>query len=400
MKFNYQVRTKEGEIQTGIVEASSKDAALSLLQKHGFYVTYLEKAKLPFYARGLELFRGITVRDIVLFSRQLAMMFTAKVSLVEALRVLASQIKNLEFQAKILNLSEEVEGGTAFSKALSLHPKIFSVLYISIIKAGEVSGKLSESLNYLADHLEREYHLSSKTKGILIYPSFIVLLVVLVFTLMIYTVIPQLKLVLEESGVDIPIITRYVIAASEFLRVYGFIFILGFFISLFLLFRYYKTERGKDFLDKIFIRLPILGTILKTIYLSRFAENLSTLISGGLMITQALDLCANLIGSSVYKKAVLSTMEEVRKGVPISSSLALFPDIFSPVFVQMTLVGEKTGSLDTSLMQIATFYQVEVERGITNILSILEPVLIITLGIMVGGLMFSILMPLYQMMSI
>lgn len=399
MKFNYQVRTKEGEIQVGVIEASSRDTALSLLQKHGFYVTYLEEVKIPIYARRIELFRRVSSRDIVLFSRQLSMMFTAKVPLIEALRVLSGQTEKLELREKILNLSEEIEGGSSFSKAIARHPKVFSTFYVSMVRAGEASGKLSESLTYLADHLEREYLLASKTKGALIYPSLVLLMVILVVVLMVSMVVPQLKLVIEEGGIEVPTITRRVLGASEFLRQHALIIITGFFILLFLVFRYYKTKRGKDFFDRVFLRLPIVGPFLKTMYLSRLAESLSTLISGGLMIGQALELSGNIVDNSAYKHAIFLTRDEVRRGTPISSVFALFPEIFPPVFVQMTLVGEKTGALDTSLMNIAGFYQKEVERGIANILGILEPALIIVLGVVVGGMMLSILMPLYQMIT-
>ena len=400
MKFNYQARTKKGEIQAGVVEASSKEAALALLQKHGYYVTYLEEPKTPFYAQKLELLKGISLKDIVLFSRQISMMFSSKISLVESLRVLASQTKNTEFQEQVLDISTEVEGGSSFSKALSKYPKTFSILYVAMVKAGEESGKLAESLNYLADHLEREYNLAAKTKGALIYPSLVLGLAIVVIFLMVNTVVPQLKKVLEESTAEIPPITVRVLAVSEVVRKYGLFIILGIVLAVILLFRYYKTEQGKRIMDKVFVKIPVIGPFLKTMYLSRLAESLSTLISGGLMVTKALELSADVIGSVVYREAILAVRDEVRKGVPISSVLALHPDLFPPIFVQMTLVGERTGSIDTSLMQVATFYQAEVERGIDSILDILEPALIIGLGAVVGGLIFSVLMPLYQTMTI
>jgi len=400
VKFNYQARTKKGEIQAGVVEASSKEAALSLLQKHGYYVTYLEEPKTPFYAQKLELLKGISLKDIVLFSRQISMMFSSKISLVESLRVLASQTRNTEFQEQVLNISTEVEGGSSFSKALSKYPKTFSILYVAMVRAGEESGKLAESLNYLADHLEREYNLAAKTKGALIYPSLVLGLAIVVIFLMVNTVVPQLKKVLEESTAEIPAITVRVLAVSEAVRKYGLFIIIGIVLLVVLLLRYYKTEQGKRIMDKVFVKLPVIGPFLKTMYLSRLAESLSTLISGGLMVTKALELSADVIGSVVYRKAILAVRDEVRKGVPISSVLALHPDLFPPIFVQMTLVGERTGSIDTSLMQVATFYQAEVERGIDSILDILEPALIIGLGAVVGGLIFSVLMPLYQTMTI
>ncbi len=400
MRFNYQTRTEDGKVQSGIIEASSKEAALSILQKNKFYVTYLEEDEIPFYARKISFGQGISTREVVLFSRQIAMMFNSKIPLIESLRILSDQTKNISFKEKILNISETVEGGTSFSEALSSYPKVFPLFYVAMVKAGEASGKLSESLSYLADHLEREYNLASKVKGALLYPSLVLLSSVGIINLMIHMVIPQLKIVLEESGAAIPPLTANVLLVSGVLKEYGFFVSLGFVVLFLLAFQYNKTKKGKAFFDKVFIRIPIIGPFLKTMYLSRLAENLSTLISGGLMITTALELSANTIGNAAYQEAVFLVRDEVRKGVPISSILALYPEIFPPIFIQMTLVGEKTGSLDSSLMQIATFYQAEVERGITNILSILEPVLILTLGAVVAGLIFSVLMPLYETMSI
>ena len=400
MKFNYQIRTKTGDIQAGVVEASSKEVALSLLQKHGYYVTYLEESKMPFYARKLELMRGISQKDIVLFSRQLSMMFKSRVPLVESLRILASSQKNLSFQEKILNLSGEVEGGSSFSKALSRHPDIFSILYVAMVKAGETAGKLSESLIYLADHLEREYNLRSKTMGALLYPSLVLVMSFLIVFLMINTVVPQLKMVIEETGSEIPAFTQVVLDTSELLRKYGLVFFGGFVVSLFLLFRYQKTESGKKVIDRFLLKVPLIGPFLKILALSRIAESLSTLLSGGLMITQAIELSANVAGNSAYQEALFAVRDEVRRGVPVSSILALFPDIFPPLFVQMTLVGEKTGNLAPSLMEVSRFYQGESERGIVQLLSVLEPILIMGLGGIVGGLIFSILIPLYQTLSL
>jgi len=400
MKFNYQARTKEGEIRIGTIEASSKEGALSLLQGHGFYVTYLEESRVPFYAKRLELFRGVSQRDIVLFSRQLSMMFGSEVPLAEALRVLSGQTRNFVLREKVFDLSKEIEGGSSFSKALTKYPETFSTFYTSMVKAGEASGKLSASLLYLADHLEREYELASKTKGALIYPSLVLLLVFFIMFLMVYTVIPQLSMVIKESAVEIPVVTQRVIAVSDFLKQNTLVLFSIIVVFLFITYQYYKTEKGKDFFNRIFLKTPILGSLLRTIYLARFAESLSTLISGGLMIAKALELSGDIVSSSVYKKAILVIRDEVRKGTPISSVLSLSPDVFPPVFVQMVLVGEKTGSLDTSLMNIANFYQKEVERGTANLLAILEPVLIMTLGMVVGGMMLAILMPLYQIIGL
>ena len=397
MKFNYQARTKKGEIQAGVVEASSKEAAILLLQKYGLYITYLEEVKVPFYAWEVKIFKRISLRDIVLFSRQLSIMFSSRVSLVEALVTIASQTKNLEFRERILDLSREVEGGSAFSKALSRHPQIFSSFYISMVKSGETSGKLSESLSYLADHLEREYHLVSRLRGAMIYPSLVIMVASVVLLLMIFFVIPQLTKVFQEAGQPLPIVTQLVIGLSLFLRKWGFLFI-GLLAGLVIfVLRYIKTLEGKENFDKISLRLPLIGDLLKMVYLSRLAENLSTLISGGLPIAQALETTGEVVGNTVYKEIIFLTRDEVRKGEPISSVLRRYPEAFPPMFCQMTLVGEKTGTLEKTLLNVVDFYQKEVNMSIDNLLSILEPVLIIFLGVIVAGLMVSVLLPLYRM---
>ena len=395
MKFNYQARTKKGEIQAGVIEAATKEAAILLLQKYGLYLTYLEEVKVPFYAKSVEIFQKISRRDIILFSRQLSIMFASKVSLVEALVTIASQTKNFEFRERILDLSQEVEGGSTFSKALSRHSQIFSSFYISMVKSGETSGKLSESLSYLADHLEKEYYLISKLRGAMIYPSLVVTVALVVLLVMIFFVIPQVTKIFQESGQPLPIITQLAIGLSVFLRKWGFLFIGILAVLVIFFLRYIKTLEGKENFDKISLKLPFIGNPLKIVYLSRFAENLSTLISGGLPIAQALEITGEIVGNKVYQKIIFLTRDEVRKGEPISSVLRRYPGVFPPLFCQMTLVGEKTGTLEKTLLNIVGFYQKEVDRTIDNLLTILEPVLIVFLGVIVAGLMAAVLLPLY-----
>jgi len=395
MKFNYQARTKEGEIFAGVIEASSKEAALLLLQKYGLYITYLGEVKVPFYAKKLEIFQGISRRDIVLFSRQLAIMFAAKVSLVEALNTIASQTKNFGFRERILDLSREVEGGSAFSKALSRHSRIFSSFYISMVKSGESSGKLSETLAYLAEHLEMEYRLISKIRGAMIYPSLVIMVATFVLFLMMFFIIPQVTKIFQESDQSLPIVTQLTIGLSVFLRKWGLLFIGLLAILVIFFLRYIKTIEGKENFDKVLLKLPFTGELSKMVYLSRFAENLSTLISGGLPIAQALQITGEIVGNKVYQKIIFLTRDEVRRGEPISSVLRRYPGAFPPLFCQMTLVGEKTGTLEKTLLNVVGFYQKEVDRTIDNLLSILEPVLIVFLGVIVAGLMAAVLLPLY-----
>jgi len=209
MKFNYQARDQKGEVQSGQVEASSREAAVTLLQRHGLYITFLEEvAAPPFYAQIIKILERTSQKDIVLFSRQLAIMFKSRVPLVESLEVLAVQARNLDLKEKIFKISEEIEGGTTLSGALSKYPKIFSPFYIAMVRAGEASGKLSEALSYLAEHLERGYHLASKLRGAMIYPAMVIFVAIIVFTLMMFYIIPQLTEVLLSSGSELPLITK------------------------------------------------------------------------------------------------------------------------------------------------------------------------------------------------
>jgi len=401
MKYNYQARTKEGEIQSGVIEASSKEVATALLRKHELYVTILEEFLAPpLYARKIKLFEKISQSDLVLFSRQLSIMFKSKIPLVEALQTLSNQTKNLDLRERILQLSEDVENGTSFSEALSKHSKIFSTFYVAMVKSGEISGTLSESLEYLANHLEREYHLTSKIRGAMIYPVLALIVVFFVLVLMIFFVVPSLTEVLIGTGQELPTVTKIVVSSAAFLKKWFWTLILGIIILIFAVFRYSRTKKGKKFFDKISLKMPIIGPFLKMVYLARFAENLSTLISGGLPITSGLQTVGEIVGNSSYQEVVFKAKDRVKKGEPISSILSQSPEIFPPVFIQMVLVGEKTGTLDSSLMNIVNFYKEEIDRTIDSLLSILEPALIIILGIIVAGLALSILTPIYQMISL
>jgi len=399
MKFNYQARTKEGELQSGVVEASSKEAALNLLEKYGFYVTALEEKPLPFYAKRLTLFEMVGKKDLVLFFRQLAVMFRSKVPLVESLDTLATQTKKSSFKEKLFKIREEVEGGTSFSLALSHFPKLFSTFLVAVIKAGESSGKLSESLDYLANHLEREYDLASKIKGAMTYPIFILFIALIIGSLIMFFVLPQLTAILKESGQQLPAITKFIIGLSDFLRARGLILILVFLGLIFSLIGYIRTKTGKKIFDRICLELPILGEFFKKIYLSRIAENLSTLISAGLPITRSLEISGEVVGNEIYKEIILKTQTEVKKGEAISTVLSNYPEVFPPIFTQMTLVGEKTGTLDSTLVHLVNFYQKEIERTIDSLVNLIEPILIVCLGLAVAVFAIAVITPVYQMMG-
>ena len=401
MKFSYTARTKEGEIRAGIVEVATQEAATALLQKYGFYITSLVGAEAkPFFARKIKFFERISRKEIVMFSRQLSIMFKAKVPLIEALQTLTNQTENPVFREKIFDITQKVEGGTPLSRALAFYPKIFSPFYISMVKSGEVSGNISQSLDYLAEHLEKEYYLNSKIKGAMAYPAFVIIVLLIIFTIVIFFILPSLIPILKESGEELPLITKVVIGLGEFLRTKGWIFVLLLAVIIISIWRYLKTAEGKKIFDRILLRSPVFGSFSKMLNLTRFAENLSTLIAGGLPIAEALGITGEIVGNTIYKEIILEAQTEVRKGESISSVLTKFPEEISPMFVQMTVVGERTGRLDSALTNIVEFYQREVEIGIDKILSLIEPILIVILGLGVGGFIASVLLPLYKMAAI
>jgi len=397
MKFDYQARTQEGQIQTGVIEASSREAAVLLLQKYGLYVTFLEVTKIPFYARRIEIFQRISSKDVVIFSRQLAIMFKSDVPVVEALQTLSDQTKNKSFKEKILKIAEKVEGGTSLSGSLASYPKVFSPFYTNIVKSGEASGKLSEVLGYLADHLEKEYNFYSKIISAVIYPAFVFFIFLIILVIMVVFVIPQLSQVLGETGKELPRLTKMVMDISNFLRRFWWIFVL-FFLGLGIsAFEFLRNKEGKKIGDKLFLKMPLIGEFLKKIYLARLAESLSTLISSGLPIVRALEITEEIVGNDTYKTIILKTIDGVKRGEPMSLIFLKYSDFFPPLFIQMTVVGERTGQLDSALMNVVSFYQKDVERTLDSFISLLEPILIIGLGVIVAGLVMSILLPIYRM---
>lgn len=401
MKFNYQARDKEGKTQSGVVEASSKEAALQLLSSHGLFVTLLEAGEdRPFFERNIKFFERVGLRDVMMFSRQLSVMFKSRVPLVEALQTLASQTKNTAFRDRMFQLSEAVEGGTPFSEALGRYPDMFSLFYVNMVKSGEASGTLSDVLDYLAEHLEREYELVSKIRSALIYPAFVVFLSFAVLFLLMFFVIPNLSKVLEETGQELPPITQAVLGFAFFLRSWWWALFSLLGAGIVFLVRWRQTPEGKRFFSEAVLKVPLLSTFLRMIYITRFGENLSTLIAGGLPIVQALDITASIVGNDVYQDIITEARTGVQKGDRISNVLQKYPDEFPPVFTQMMFVGEKSGSLDKTLNNIVGFYQKETERQVEAFLSIIEPALIVFLGVVVGGLLASVLLPLYQLSSL
>ncbi|MDP2934740.1 MAG: type II secretion system F family protein [bacterium] len=400
MKFNYQARTKEGETQTGMVEAGSREAAIETLQRHDLVVIFLEElSEMPLYTRSLKIFQRIKPKEITIFYRQLAILFEASVSPLDALRILAEQTNNQLFKDLIFEVEQDVRGGETLSHAMSKRPKVFSPFYVNVVRAGEATGKLHEVLRYLADHAEREYNLTFKVRGAFTYPIAILSLFVVVGTLMMIFVVPQLTSMLEELGTELPITTKILIGASELMKSFWWLLAIILGGSVFGIIRATKTEKGRRIIDILKLKIPVFKGLFQKIYLARFSENFKTLLVGGIPILQALDITSTVIGNSVYEKIIQEAKDRVRVGKTIASAFSGYPKQFTPMLTQMVAVGEKTAALEPILDKVAMFYQQEVDRMVSNMTQLIEPMMILVLGAGVGFLVASILMPIYNIGS-
>ena len=396
MKYLYQARSKEGKLETGTVEASSKEAAAILLQKYNIFVTSLkERSPLILKTESIGFLNRVSKKDLAIFSRQMAVLMQSRVPVTRSLKSLAIQTKNPGFKDKILKISQMVEEGNPLSEAFSAFPEVFNVFYVSLIKTGEASGKISEALYYLSDHLERESDISSQVTGAMIYPIFVLALLLVVIPMVVFFVMPRLVDLLKVTVTRPPAFTQAMINFYTFLSNYGWIILVGFVLLVLFIIYYFTTKEGKKRYDELSLKAPIIGGFFKKIFLVRFAENVSTLISAGLSINNALKIARDTVGNHVYKNILTETEERVSEGERISSVLVKYPD-YAPAFVvQMIQVGEETGTLDKNLMEIVTFYNKELKRAIETFTALLEPVLIIFLGIIVALLAISVIEPLY-----
>jgi type II secretory pathway component PulF len=400
MKYSYQAKDIEGNKKRGMVEARSKEDVLNFL--NGANLFPLEVVELGkdgsrnLMNKKIVLFSGISMKDVAIFSRQLAIMIDSNVPPAEAIDALGDQNRNVVFKEKIYKIAQDVREGTQLSKALGKYPKVFSVFYVNIVKSGEVSGNLPSILEKVADHLESEYEIRTKVMGAMTYPAVILVIFILIFAVIMIFVVPGLTKVLTSSGQELPIATKIIIAISDFFVSYWYM-ALAVFLGLVTFFiKFPQTKKGKDIFDTLLLKIPVIGNFFKNLYLTRFAENFSTLISSGIAINEAMEVVADLIGNNVYRDTILRAKEKVVKGESMSFVLSQSPEIISPLFVQMVSVGEQTGKLDSSLSNVVRFYKRETDSFINSISSIIEPVLIIGLALMVGVLVAAVLLPIYQ----
>jgi type IV pilus assembly protein PilC len=396
--YRYRVTTPNGRIQAGIVDAPTIEEAQGALQERGFEVLVLELYKPKGTQQAMAFFNKVKPKDIVVMSRTLSVMISAAVPLVDSLKNIAAQTENPTLKTIMVDVSGEVEAGSRMSDAFERHPKVFSSFFINMIRSGETSGQLEEVLEYLADQQEKDYDLTSKVKGALIYPAFIMSALVVVGFIMMTFVVPKLTAVLEEANMELPISTKILIAVSGFFQSYWYIVIILVVVAIVGLQVAIKTPGGRMLLDKAKLKAPIFGLLFSRIYVVRFTRSFATLIHGGVDQIGALEIVSSIVGNQVWKKMVFETIQEVNEGNSLTTAFRRSKSV-PTMMNQMISVGEETGKLEEVLNRVADFYKREVDNLVANLVTLIEPIVMVLLGVAVGVMVSAILLPMYQMSS-
>lgn len=399
MKFVFTGRDASGKTVRGSIEASTQEEAVTLLQEKEVIPTsvksYNEQA---IWKRELgKAWEGVKPHEMVLFFRQLASLISAKVSVLQSVRVIETQLDNLYFRSILKRVADDVEEGTALSAAFSRHD-VFNSLVINMLRAGEVSGRLEQSIEHIAENLESNYELNAKIKGALVYPAFVISVAAIIGFIVITWILPQLTDIIRELGVEIPWYTVIIMAVGDFMRSFWWAVLIVIMGAIGSFMYYVNTKEGKDEWASIQLKLPVVGRLLKYIYLARFAENLSILLNGGIPLVRALIIVSDVVNSKVYQQIILRAADEVKKGSNINVIFQRSPHIPAAVS-QMIRIGEESGQLSETLGNVGEFYKKEADRMAKNLTSIIEPALIVVLGIGVAIMVFGILMPIYSIID-
>jgi type IV pilus assembly protein PilC len=398
MTFNYKAVTDTGEKKEGAIDAPNKELAIAALQRRGFIVISVkEEGEKSLLHR--DIFERIPPKDIVILSRQIATLFDAQVSALKAFSLLASNAENPLLKRKLTAVCDDIQAGSAISAALAKQGDVFTDFYVNMVKAGEESGKLNQVFDYLAEYLDRQYALNSKTKNALIYPAFVIGVFIIVMVLMFVMVIPKLSAIIESSGQDIPIYTKIVIGISKFFVDYGIFVLIFAVIAGMYVWHLSRTEHGKAYLGTMRLGLPVLGKLYTKLYLSRVSDNMSTMLTSGVSIIRSIEITSRVVGSRVYQSVLEEAGEAVKAGSSLSDALQKHSERVPQIMIQMVKVGEETGNLSNILKTLAQFYKREVDDAVDTLVGLIEPVMIVVLGLGVGVLLTSILVPIYNIAS-
>lgn len=394
--FKYAGKTRDGSSRKGEMEAVNREAALTQLRRQGVVVSSVRaKAKnIELNIPGLQ--QTVKDKDIVTFTRQFATMIDAGLPLVQCLEILGSQTDNKTFAKTINKVRVDVEGGSTFAEALKKHPRIFSDLYVNMVAAGEAGGILDTILNRLAGYIEKSMALKKKIKGAMVYPAVTITVAIAVVALMLLFVIPSFAKMFTDFGGQLPAPTRIVMSFSDFLVKWWFVVLIAVVAPIVALRLAYRTERGRNIMDTIFLMLPALGILIRKVAVAKFTRTLSTLISSGIPILEGMDIVAKTAGNKVIEKAIFKTKTGISEGKTIAEPLKQ-TNVFPPMVVQMISVGEASGALDTMLSKIADFYDEEVDSAVAGLTSMLEPMLMVFLGVVIGFIVIAMYLPVFKL---
>jgi type II secretory pathway component PulF len=404
MEFSYRAKKEDGSLVSGTVDAESEDVAISTLHQRGFVLLDLAPLKTGVFAGGdiMEYFNKPKTKDVVAFTRQLSTLIEADIPLAEGVRILADQMDNKLFARVVGEVSESIQGGMSLSNAFALHPKQFSTFYVKLVKAGEASGRLQESLKYLAEYLERSQAIGSKVRNALAYPVFVIVAMIGVFFVMVVYVLPQLLVIFKDAGegVTIPITTRMLIGLTDFVNNYLVIILVAGIAGVGGMFQWLRSPDGTEWWDTNKIRIPLFGSILKALFLARIADNMTTLIKSDIAILDSLRITSDIVDNVVYQDVLLEAEEAVRGGGSISDVFRKRSKEIPALMTSMIAIGERTGKIDYMLSHVSKFYGTEAEGKIDSLATLIEPVLVVVLGAGVAVLVSSILLPLYSMVGV
>lgn len=404
MKYIYTTKNQSGQVQKGNIEAQSEQQAAKTLQENKLYILDIkeEGITLPNITKKFKIpFLGgkVGIKDKIIFTQQLAMMIKSGLPLVDAFKALEEQTENKYFQKVIADIAKEIKGGKPFSEIISRYPKIFSEFYVAIIRSGEKSGKLDDVLKRLADQLEKDYELMTKIKAASTYPVLVVCALVGIVILMMIFVIPQLKKIFTDMGVELPLVTRVILGTSDILVNYWYIFIiliLGFIFGVRFM---VQMPRGRLLWDKFKLKVPLIGPITKKIYMSRFCRTTGTLVASGLPILNIIETVKGVIDNRVYQDAFGKISNDLESGIQLSETLKK-QKIFPAMIYHLVAVGEKSGKMDYVLLSMADFFDKEIETSTNSLATLIEPLLIIIVGAGVGLVVAAVIMPIYSLVNV
>ncbi len=398
--YRYRAKDRQGRIVAATIEASDVRAAARALRDKGYLITEIKEP-----GKGLQaeislgfLESGPSLKDIAIFSRQLATMMGAGLPIVQALAILEKQTSNKKFKKILKEIRADVEAGMAFSDALEKHP-VFNRLYVNLVRAGEASGNLDAILDRLATFLEKDLELRGKIKSAMTYPIIVFVFAILVTYFLLTGIVPQFAQILTDLGSELPLLTRFLISISDFLRSSTLFIVVAVAVLWFAYARFYRTPRGRRIIDRMKLRLPVFGNLNKKSALARFSRTLGLLLHSGVNIIEAVDITKGTAGNAVVEDVLDEAKSSVQVGEPLSATLAAYPEIFPPMVSSMIRIGEETGALDAMLQKIADFYEREVDETVASLTAAIEPLMIIFLGAIVGMIVAGMFLPLFQIIN-